>query len=346
MSEAAGRFTPFERRIARAIPGGPWIAGLGVFSLFAGGYVAVAAAAGADLIERGAGGARIDDAAWMAGVLSALIGASFALSEAGARVLGAAQAALAETLDADGRGAAAALAAGPPRSAAARYRLAGLAGFAAGLALTSLIFISSGLSVEAYLTSPGAWFLIANPLALALGARAAVDMDREAGELRGLIEDRLSIDLARLEALEVYGRIGVRSALGWGLIGAILLLFLIRPGGSGAVMLAIGAVSAAAALAAAANAFAGTVRPVHARMSAIKQAALTRARQRLVEAGERAAAGGELAGLAAYERWVAERPEWPVSAPVSRRLFTVGLIPVIAWFGAAGAELVVRSLAG
>ena len=227
-----------------------------------------------------------------------------------------------------------------------RYRLAGLAGLAAGLGLTGLIFASSRMSLGAFLASSGVWFLIANPLAVALGARAAVDMDREAGELRDLIEHHLSVDLARLETLEVYGRIGVRSALAWCLIGAILLLFLVRPGGSGPVMLAIGAVSAGAALVAAANAFAGAVRPVHVRMSAIKQDALTKARHRLAEAGERGAPGADLAGLAAYERWVSERPEWPITAPVSRRLLTVGLIPVIAWFGAAGAELVVRRLAG
>ncbi len=348
MSEATGRFTPVERTIARTIPGGPWIAGLVVFAGFAGAYVAIAAATGADLVERGPVGVRIDDAAWMAGVLSALIGASFALSEAGARVIGDASEAMAELLEPDAKPTPAALAAGPPNTAAMRYRLAGAVGAAAGLALTLWIFLASGRSVEAYLASPGAWFILANPLALALGARAGVDMDREAAELHGLVKAHLRVDLARLDALEVYGRIGVRSALAWGLIGAILLLFLMRPGGSEPAMLAIGAVSAGAALLAAANAFAGAVRPVRDRMSAAKQEALTRARQRLVATGngDSGAAGAELAGLAAYERWISERPEWPISAPVSRRLFTVGLIPVIAWFGAAGAELVVRTLAG
>ena len=53
---------------------------------------------------------------------------------------------------------------------------------------------------------------------------------------------------------------------------------------------------------------------------------------------------GRLSELIAYEGWLEKRPVWPISAPITRRLALYGFIPILAWFGAAAAELLLEGL--
>jgi hypothetical protein len=163
-----------------------------------------------------------------------------------------------------------------------------------------------------------------------------------------LVTGHLTVRPARFDRLEVYGRLALRGALAWIVMAAIILLFFVY-----AAPIAISVGTLVFSLCAAGYVFFSTSAPVMRAASAIRTAALDdvrthierEAQSMLHQAGQAPPASGRLAELIAYEAWLEKRPVWPISAPVTRRLALYGFIPVLAWFGAAAAELALERLA-
>lgn len=336
---------PLEVYLHRLSPVPPVATGLVIAALLVAAYVSLALATGDEIFERGDAGVQISTAAWAAFVTSLILAAALTMP---VRALAQWQQALPDleqTLDEEGIDKAKRLAIGPLRRRLGRTVMAGGIGAIGGLAFNAWLMHNSGLDVTGYVQSTGLWFLVVQPVLFGLGVRAAVQLGDDDRDIADLVRGHLQVDLANLDQLEVYGRLALRGALSWLVMAAIILLFFVF---AAPVLVSVGAL--VLALLAGAYAFASTIGPVVQITSAAKATALAQLRTRLVQAGESAVSGKKpdtpVSELVAYEAWLDARPIWPISAPVSRRLALYGLIPVIAWFGAAAAERVLEGVAG
>jgi hypothetical protein len=249
--------------------------------------------------------------------------------------------ALKSTLDPEGGHIVDGLCLGQPRESTAANWLWFGAGAAGGLAFNIVFIANEGGSFLAYVTSPGLWPLVIAPLLFGLGGRAIRLMSEDDRTISAMVANHLIIDFADLERLQVYGRVGLRSGLIWLIMAGLVLAFLAVQ-----ASVAASAISFCLAVAAALWSMLTVTRPVATRVDAAKADALLAVRRTIVEAHKGGAeTQGRLADLTAYENWLERRPVWPVSAPVTRRFALYGLIPVLAWFGAAAAELVLDALA-
>lgn len=338
---AAPRARLIEVRLHALSPFGPVINGLLIAALVYGLYIVIAHFAGQPVFETMAGGgARFDRGAWIALVLSLVFAAALTMPALSERQWRASVEAVSATLDPSGAALAHAMAEGPQRSRWSGAVLALMLGGAGGVAFNIWLMRSEGMAFGEYVSSTGLWFLLISPLLFGLGARAARLLRGDDRDMAALVKDHLVVSPAQFNQLEVYGRLALRSALTWLVMAAIIMLFFVylTP-----VIVSIAALTLA--LLASIYAFASTIAPVVRNAARIRQHALGEVRAQLEAEGAAALAStgtpGRLADLAAYEAWLERRPVWPVSAPVTRRLAVYGLIPVLAWFGAAAAQLVV-----
>jgi len=340
---ALARAPLFETRLHAVSPFGPVLTGGVIAAALFAGYAALAACFGQPMLTPGPENVEVDTAAWAAFVQSLIFAAALTMPELGRRQWLRALPELEQTLDSDGQAAAGAIAAGPPRRAGWSSLAAFLAGAVVGFAFNGWVMTAADIDPAGYVRSVGLWFLLVSPLLFGLGARAALQLRNDERAIAELVASHLAVGVDRLEALEVYGRLATRNALSWLVMAAIILLFFVF-----STPIAVSVGSLILSLAAGAYAFASTVAPVVRAATALRNAALVRVRTQIAAAGE-AALKGEgavaLSELTAYEAWLQARPVWPISAPVTRRLALYGLIPVLAWFGAAAAELALDRIA-
>lgn len=270
---------------------------------------------------------------WIGFVLSLILTTALALSENSRRVWNNHKPALIRSLPDRARADAEAISEGVDGRWRLAYTLAFAGGFVGGLAFNALMLMGMGVSPLQYINSIGLWFLIFSPFLYGLGFRAGVDLARESGEIKRLIRTHLDVDLFHLDRLQVYGRIGMRGALSWMIMAAILLLFIADPDQVFMTGPAVG-------LAVAGGGFilASAVHPVHLKIREAKQAELDRVHDEirslrdLALDGDREA-GSALAGLTDYERWVEQRSEWPISMSTGLRFSVYVLIPILPIIG-------------
>jgi hypothetical protein len=326
-----------ETRLYAASPLPPLATtGLLAALLFAG-YAGVCAVFDAPLLDSNG----LRPGAQIALIMSLLVATALDLPERARRIWAHEADALKATLGADGAGTVDGLAVGQPARITGSIWIWFAAGALGGLIFNALIIAGSGDPLAAYLASPTLWALIVAPVLFGLGGRAIRMMSEDDRAISRLVESHLIVDFADLDRLHVYGRVGLRSALIWMVMAALVLAFLAVQASAVA-----SAISFALSVAAALWAMLSVTRPVAAKVEAEKSAALLQARREIMSASrDSSAETGRIADLVAYEAWLEKRPAWPVSAPVTRRLALYGLIPVLAWFGAAAAELVVEALA-
>ena len=218
-----------------------------------------------------------------------------------------------------------------------------LIGFAVGAIMSYLLFAARDRDNLLGYPAMLAWFAIVTTLLAVMAARG-VALTR--GGSRGMhrtIEDKLIIDLLRIDRLSVIGRSASRPALIWFTVSAVILLLFI--GGSFTV-LNIGFLVACAAMGT--WVFVGTMMHVHQRIKHVKADALERIRCEIdivrAHAGMEAAPAAALQGLLAYEKRVSEAPEWPFDQSTLVRFGASALILTIPWFGQAIAAVVVEHL--
>jgi len=341
---AHNRAPLFEVRLHQLSPLPPLATGLLLAGLLFGAYTLLALYFGQSFLDVTDEGVRINPGSWAAFVISLVFAAALTMPVRGRAEWEAALPALEATLDEEGRALARAIAIGPSRPRLSRALIAVVIGAAGGVAFNLWLMTSAELSFEQFIQSTGLWFMIVQPMLFGLGVRAAVQLSDDDKEMARLVRGHLQVDLAQLNRLEVYGRLGLRGALSWLVMAAIILLFFVF---AAPVAVSIGAL--VLALIAGGYAFASTIGPVVQVAGAARDAKLAEVRATIAAAGELTLKGevppAPLSELTAYESWLEKRPVWPISAPVSRRLALYGLIPVLAWFGAAAAELLLGRIA-
>jgi hypothetical protein len=334
-----------EVRLHALSPLGP-IANAAVFAFVVYGfYLVIATLTGQPILETGADGrAQIDELTWTAFVVSLIMAAAATMPALAARQWRASLDDVVATLDARGAALALDMTQGRLRSQARGAAIALFAGVAGGVVFNGWLMTNAGLMPAEYFRSTGLWFAIIAPPLFGLGARSALLLRSDNKDMVALVTDHISVTPARFEALQVYGRLALRSALVWLIMAAIIGLFFVF---SSPFAVSIGAL--ALSLLASAYAFASTIRPVVQITSQKRREALDEVRAQIEAEAQSAlttsGAPGRLSDLTAYEAWLEKRPGWPVSAPVTRRLAVYGLIPILAWFGAAAAQLLVGVVA-
>lgn len=261
--------------------------------------------------------------------LSATFATALALSEMRRRLWSSWRADLDQCLLPAGQADVDAMTKGAPAKWRPVYTVAFIGGALLGVALNFRIALVQDIPLDQYYRSIGLWFLIVTSILYGLGLRAIVDMVRVGRELRHVVDHHLDVDLFHLDRLHVFGRLGVRSALSWLILAAVLLLFFIDGDNAWTALPAFGL----SALGGGSVLFAA-LRPVHLRIQAAKAAELDRVRDQMSEARDKAltgdtAAAGALAGLTDFEQWVDQRSEWPISHSISTRFALYILIPVI-----------------
>ncbi|MCR9128950.1 MAG: hypothetical protein NXI12_05470 [Alphaproteobacteria bacterium] len=332
-----GRRALFETRLYAAFPLPQAVATVLIAAVFFGAYAGLSYGHGRPVLE--ASGLTVN--AQIALIMSLLLATALDLPERARRIWLHEADALRATLEPAGSSIVDGLGVGQPAHSAAANWLWFAGGAVVGMGFNALMVSGSGEDVLAYIASPGLWPLVVAPLLFGLGGRAIRLMTEDDRTISSMVADHLIVDFADLERLHVYGRVGLRSGLIWLIMAGLVLAFL-------AVQASVSAsaISFCLAIAAALWSMLTLTRPVAAKVEAAKGAALLEVRRDIVRVhNDGGAPQGRLADLVSYESWLERRPIWPVSAPVTRRFALYGLIPVLAWFGAAAAELVLDALA-
>ncbi|WP_203291128.1 hypothetical protein [Maricaulis parjimensis] len=335
-----GFFQPAEVHAYRLSPFGFRLTTLLIFAVLYGAYILIAElSSGPSLFETGPDGqVLLTRVAWIAIVLSLIFTAGTAFTENGMRLWALEADDLAAALGGAGAEEARKLPLGIPVSWRGRYVILFLAGAAAGLGFNVFMILGNGFTISGYLGSVGLWFLLVSPFLYGIGFRAGADVARESGVLKAIIREHLEVDLFHLDQLEVFGRIGLRSARTWMIMAAIILLFLINPNAPDELFatdqLGMTIPVVTASVLGGLFLLASALYPVHAKIRAAKQAELDRIHGEMAQMRDKALSGdaeaaSALAGLTDYEIWVNNLREWPVSASVTTRFSLYILLPVI-----------------
>jgi hypothetical protein len=271
----------------------------------------------------------LEQVAWIGFVLSMIFTAAIALAENGRQVWKSFEAQLIASLPTSGHADARSLTDGTPGSWRKHYRVFFFVGALSGLIFNIFMMFANNANLWQYVQSIGLWFLIFSPLLYGLGLRAGVDVARESGEIKRLIHQHLEIDLFHLDRLQVYGHIGLRGALSWLIMAAVIMLFVVDPSQAWSAVITV-------ILSGAGGVFVlvSAIQPVHQKIRLAKEAELDRVHAEMALCRDRALGGdatasSALAGLTDYEQWIEKRSEWPLSPSVTQRFALYVLIPVI-----------------
>ena len=172
------------------------------------------------------------------------------------------------------------------------------------------------------------WFCAVTVLISVLFARG-VALTRGAGrDARRNIENRLIVDLLRVDRLSVIGRSAARAALIWFVISAVICLFFI---GGGIDLFTVGLLIGCAAMGI--WIFVATMEMVRRKIRVAKAAELERVRTEIDAA--RHDPGDHLQGLLAYEARIQAVHEWPFDQTTLVRVMASAFILAVPWFGQA-----------
>ena len=304
-------------------------------------YLLYSIKVGQPIIDQAGSGVRFNNAAWAALVISMIFGVATTMPAITQRQWRASLPQLRAVLDPSGVRKAEAIADGPPRTHTRYALLAFTLGAIAGILVNSWLLNPPNMAWSEYWTTISPFFAIMNAVVFGLAARGGYMVRYEDREMRELVDNHLQVDLAHLERNQIFGRLALRGALAWLVMTAVILLLFVD-----ATPAPISATALVLALLAAGYAFASTIGPVVRKCADVRDGALQAVREQITRNGT-AAVNGETSAtpvseLVAYESWLEKLPVWPISAPVTRRLALYGLIPVLAWFGSAAAELVLN----
>jgi hypothetical protein len=172
------------------------------------------------------------------------------------------------------------------------------------------------------------WFCVITVLVSILFARG-VALTRGAGrDARRNIENRLIVDLLRVDRLSVIGRSAARAALIWFVVTAAICLFFI--GGEidpFTILLMLGCAAMGIWI------FVATMEVVRRKIRTAKAAELERVRTEIDVA--RHDPGDHLQGLLAYEARIQAVHEWPFDQTTLVRVMASAFILTVPWFGQA-----------
>jgi len=173
-----------------------------------------------------------------------------------------------------------------------------------------------------------AWFCAVTILISILFARGVALTRGASRDTRRNIEERLTIDLLRVDRLSVIGRSAARAALIWFVVSAVICLFFI--GGRidpFTIFLLFGCAAMGIWI------FVATMEMVRRKIRVAKAAELERVRTEIEAA--RHDPGDHLQGLLAYEARIQAVHEWPFDQTTLVRLVGSAFILTVPWFGQA-----------
>jgi len=182
-----------------------------------------------------------------------------------------------------------------------------------------------------------AWFCVVTVLISILFSRGVTLTRSAARDARGNIENRLIVDLLRVDRLSVIGRSAARAALIWFVISAVICLFFI---GGGIDPFTIALLMGCAAMGI--WIFVATMEMVRRKIRIAKAAELERVRARIEAA--RNDSGERLQGLLAYEARIQAVHEWPFDQTTLVRVFASAFILTVPWFGQAIVQYFIEHL--
>ena len=215
----------FEQAIYNFSPLGILATTVGIFILLLGSFALTAGISGYAAFSRSAHGWTLREGVWPAFVLSLLIAVALG-TQAYARsrdrtdrdalraVMPECDAFEARMVDAE---------------AWRRLRLATLLGLVIGALATILVLVPHGVWTAHPLIF--VWFVLMNAFVGALFARGIAMSARGAEGWARSIDQGLTIDLLRIDSLNVIGRQGARNALIWFSVAAVILLFFVGNSG-------------------------------------------------------------------------------------------------------------------
>lgn len=181
------------------------------------------------------------------------------------------------------------------------------------------------------------WFCLVTILISVLFARGVTLTRGAARGTRETIQNKLVIDLLRVDGLSVIGRSAARAALIWFVISAVICLFFI---GGQIDPFTIGLLLGCAAMGI--WIFVATMESVRHRIRTAKSAELERVRTQIDSA--RNDPGERLQGLLAYEARIHAVHEWPFDQTTLVRVFASAFILAVPWFGQAIVQYLVEHL--
>jgi hypothetical protein len=226
----------------------------------------------------------------------------------------------------------------------AHLAAASLLGLGIGIAFDYFLYFSSTSQLELPL-GERLWFA-AVTLVLVLTFVRGVELTRMGGRVTvAMIDHGLIIDLLRIDELQVWGRNSARFALIWFVIsGVTCLLFVSSEITILTVSLLIGCVAMGA------FAFMDLMIRIRRKIVAVKHAELERVRRDIDALRHQCAASADAAqriqGLLAYEKRIADAPEWPFDQTTVMRVAASAGILTVPWFGQALAAYIVERLGG
>ncbi|HEX4860864.1 MAG TPA: hypothetical protein VFV07_06475 [Rhizomicrobium sp.] len=312
-----------------------------MFALMFGSFLAIADLEHVAAFQRAGGIVVLTDAGWPALVLSLLCTAALAMQRY-ARVAEAKDAPAYAKILTGGMASALNVTGATPTEA--RFGRATLLGLGSGLVIAAIVRVSE--MREGHLIPPVtmAWYASATVLLMVLFMRGAEQTRAGNRSYARVLNAELKIDLLRTDQLAVLGRSAARTALIWFVISAIACLFFINGELNWLTILLI--VSCAAM---GGGIFVSIMSRIHKQILSVKSSELEHIRCQ-VEAmraamHDDAQAAQRLHGLLAYEKRIADAPEWPFDQTTLVRVVASAFLLTVPWFGQAVAAFVVERLA-
>lgn len=333
---------PFEQQLYARSPFGLVLTTAALFALMFGSFLAAASLEHVATIQRTAGGIGFSNAAWPALVLSLLCCSALVMQR---------YTRLAEARDAP---AYAAILAGGTSSAFDVTRMA--APREARLVRSTLIGLAIGLAISAFVrfselreghTIPPAtmlWFAAATTFLVVLFTRGVEQTRSGHRSYARMLASELKIDLLRIDTLSVLGRSAARSALIWFVVSAVACLFFV-----GGDLNWLTALLIVACVAVGFGFFVSVMSRIHKQIVQAKAAELEQVRRHIdvlrARMHEDDHAAARLHGMLAYEKRIAEAPEWPFDQTTLMRVGASALILTVPWFGQAIVQYLIERVA-
>jgi hypothetical protein len=331
---------PFEQQIYLRSPLGTLATTAILFAVLFGSFLAVAALEHVPTIWRVAKGFAISGAAWPAMVLSLLCSAALGMQRY-ARLREAADAPAYARILTGGMASAAGVTGLTARGT--RLVRATIIGIIVGFALSAAVIVSENREGHPIQPGPLVWYVCAITLLSVLFARG-VEQTRSGGRAyASALNAELKIDLLRTDTLAVLGRSAARGSLIWFVVSAVACLFFV---GDDLNWLTVALIVSCVAMGM--GMFVSIMARIHRQIKAAKDAELEHVRRQIdamrATMHEDAGAAARLHGMLAYEKRIADAPEWPFDQSTLVRVAAYILIPTIPWFGQAMVQYYVDHL--
>ncbi len=236
-----------------------------------------------------------------------------------------------------------------------RSRWAAVLGFVAGLIYLAFFSGSGSVLITQGEIQPFLLFgAVSFPLLFAnMGLHVVTLSNAPLALFMHQFRDNIEIDVFDRHAYRPFVSLGLRAALRWLILFAILMVLLLDEGNNRTIFGSLPMILVMMGMAALLATYEFIAPLFSARNLIIREKSkelewviedIKRERTALQTNKESSASSARLPGLLAYKREVDSLPDWPVDSPDIGRFIIYLLIPAISWFGAAGTQVLVETI--